>query len=83
MAIFGVPSSTPGGDRHVRPLSFLREIWFLATFIWSVFRYNRYFWQRLVCEPAKEQKIYSIVLLGKISNEKKMWHFFNQYIMST
>ncbi len=36
------PSSTAGGDRDTRPLSFLWEIQFWTTFIWNIFRYNLY-----------------------------------------
>ncbi len=44
MAIFGAPSSTSGGDRHMRPLTFSYGIQCSTTFIWSVFSYNAYFW---------------------------------------
>ncbi len=46
MAIFGEPSSTPGVGRHIGPLTFLDGIQCSTTFIWSVFTYNAYFWQR-------------------------------------
>ncbi len=47
MAIFGaLPNSTPEGDRHVHPLTFLCRIQCWTVSIWSVFSYNAYFWQR-------------------------------------
>ncbi len=39
------PGSTPEGDRHVHPLTFLCGIHFSTTFPWSIFGYNAYFWQ--------------------------------------
>ncbi len=42
ITIFGAPISILGGDRRVRPLTFLYEIWCLTT---SIFGYNAYFWQ--------------------------------------
>ncbi len=44
--IFGAPSSTPVGDKHMLPLTFLYEIESWTTFIWSFFSYNAYLWQR-------------------------------------
>ncbi len=45
MAIFGTPSSTPGGDRLMRPLTFLYGIQCLTTFILNIFGSIVYFWQ--------------------------------------
>ncbi len=45
MAIFGTPSSTPGGDTHMRLLTFLYRIQCSTTFTWGIFAYNTYFWQ--------------------------------------
>ncbi len=45
ITIFGTPSSTPVGDRHMRPLTFLYEIESWTTFIWNLFWYNVYVWQ--------------------------------------
>ncbi len=39
-------SSTRGGDRHMRSRTFLYEIQFRVTFIWSFFWRNAYFWLR-------------------------------------
>ncbi len=39
------PSSTRGGDRHMRSLTFLSGIRFRTTFTWSFFSLNTYFWQ--------------------------------------
>ncbi len=39
-------SSTLGGDRHMRFLTFLYGIQCSTTFIWTIFGYNEYFWQR-------------------------------------
>ncbi len=49
MAIFGPPSSTPAGDRHMRLLTFLYGIQCSTTFIWSIVGYNAYFGQH--CGP--------------------------------
>ncbi len=38
-------SSTPGGDRLIRSLTFLYEIQFWTTFIWSLFQCSAYLWQ--------------------------------------
>ncbi len=43
-------SSTPKGDRHMRPWTFLDEIQFRTTFIWTIFWSYAYFWQRWVLE---------------------------------
>ncbi len=40
------PSSTPGRDKHMCPLTFLYKIQCSTTFIWSILWYNAYFWQR-------------------------------------
>ncbi len=40
------PSSTPEGDRHVRPLTFVYGIKCSTTVISRVFSHNLYFWQR-------------------------------------
>ncbi len=47
MRTLGPPSSTLGGDRHIRPLTFLNRIQRSTTFIWSDFGYNAYFQQHL------------------------------------
>ncbi len=36
------PSSTPGGGRAVRPMTFLYEIQFSTTFIWTILKWNFY-----------------------------------------
>ncbi len=41
-------STTPKGDRHLRSLTFLYQTDSLITFIWSMFWYTAYFWQRQV-----------------------------------
>ncbi len=38
-----LPSSTPGVDRQMCPLTFLHEIQFRTTFIWSFFDVMRFF----------------------------------------
>ncbi len=48
MTIFEHLSSTPVGDRYTRLLTFLYQTGSLTTFIWSIFWYNAYFWQRRV-----------------------------------
>ncbi len=40
------PELHTGRNRYMCPLTFLQEIWFCTIFVWSIFRYNRYFWQR-------------------------------------
>ncbi len=42
------PSSSPGRDRHVHPLSFLWKIELSTTFTCNVFWFNRYFLQHSV-----------------------------------
>ncbi len=41
--IFGAPRSTREGDIHVRPHTFLYEIQFQTTFIWTFFYVMRIF----------------------------------------
>ncbi len=43
---FDPPSSTLTEDRHMRSWTFLYEIQFRTTFIWSFFWCNAYFWQQ-------------------------------------
>ncbi len=38
-------SSTPMEDKDMRLVSFLYKIKFCTIFVWSIFPYNRYFWQ--------------------------------------
>ncbi len=40
------PSSTPGKDRHMRSQTFLYEIQFRTTFVWTVFWFDAYFLRR-------------------------------------
>ncbi len=42
---FETPSSIMGGDRHMRPWTFLYEIQLWTTFIWNFFGCDAYFWQ--------------------------------------
>ncbi len=42
--IFGAPSSNRGGDRDMHPRTFLGEIRFWTTIIWTFLKKNAYFW---------------------------------------
>ncbi len=46
MIIFKPASFSLMGDRHVSPQTFLYETESWITFIWNIFWYIAYFWQR-------------------------------------
>ncbi len=49
-------SSSPGGNRHMRLLTFLCGIQYSTTYIWSIIGYKAYFWQcqalKWICFPV-------------------------------
>ncbi len=59
---FRTPSSTLGGDGHVRPLSFLWKIELPTTFTCNIFWFNRYFLQRSVLKWIYFPNQYIIIL---------------------
>ncbi len=60
MAIFGAPNSTLRENRHMCTRTFLYRNQCSTTFIWSIFGYNTYFWQR----PALKRIYFAIFVQG-------------------
>ncbi len=59
---FKLDITTPRGDRHVQPLSFLWKIELSTTFTCSIFLFNQYFLQRSVLKWIYFPNQYTIIL---------------------